>query len=262
MAAGFHLWRRERQAVQELEDVAIRHATEHGFGLLLNLGAIHRSWLLSEQAAGEESLAQMRQGLAGYRAIGAELRIPAFLALLAEVYEKLKRPGEGLSVVAEALAVGEHTEQHYWEAELHRLKGTLTLQSETGQVTRESGGRQGKSTVTNLQSPMPGTSVERDAESWFLKAVEIARRQRARSFELRAAVSLSRLWAGQGKTMEAHASLSEVYNWFTEGFDTADVSEARALLKELESRASGKSRAGSRQSSGTPTARPRPAGEK
>ena len=120
-AAGFHLYRREREAVQELEDEALAYSTEHGFRLFPLMGAIHRGWLLSEQARGEEALAQMREGLAALRAIGIELRRPAFLALVAEVCEKIHQPGEGLSAVAEALAAGGAHGQRYWDAELHRL---------------------------------------------------------------------------------------------------------------------------------------------
>jgi predicted ATPase len=204
-AAGFHLRRREHEAVRELEDEALAYSTEHGFRLFPVMGAIHRGWLLSEQGRGEEALAQMREGLAALRAIGMEFRRPAFLALVAEVCEKINQPGEGLSAVAEALAAAEHTGQRYWDAELHRLKGMLTLQS--------------------------------DAESSFLEAIGIAQRQRAKSLELRAATSLSRLWASKGKASEAHALLSAIYDGFTEGFDTADVSEAKSLLEQLERRA-------------------------
>jgi len=130
---------------------------------------------------------------------------PGFLALVAEVCEKVNQPGEGLSAVAEALAAAEHTGQRYWDAELHRLKGMLTRQS--------------------------------DAEACFLEAIRIAQRQRAKSLELRAATSLSRLWATRGKASEAHALLSAIYAEFTEGFDTADLSDAKSLLEQLERRA-------------------------
>ena len=204
-AASFHLYRREREAVQELEDESLAHATEHGFRLFPLMGAIHRGWVLSEQARGENALAQMREGLAALRAIGIEFRRPGFLALVAEVCEKVNQPGEGLSAVAEALAAAEHTGQRYWDAELHRLKGMLTRQS--------------------------------DAEACFLEAIRIAQRQRAKSLELRAATSLSRLWATRGKASEAHALLSAIYAEFTEGFDTADLSDAKSLLEQLERRA-------------------------
>jgi predicted ATPase len=210
-AAGFHLRRREHEAVRELEDEGLAYSTEHGFRLFPVMGAIHRGWLLSEQGRGEEALAQMREGLAALRAIGIEFRRPAFLALVAEVCEKINQPGEGLSAVAEALAAAEHTGQRYWDAELHRLKGMLTRKS--------------------------------DAEASFLEAIGIAQRQGAKSLELRAATSLSRLWASQGKAREARALLSAIYDGFTEGFDTADVSEAKSLLEQLERRAR-RSRAG------------------
>ena len=161
---------------------------------------------------GEEALAQMREGLAALRAIGIELRRPAFLALVAEVCERIKQPGEGLAAVAEALAAAEHTGQRYWDAELHRLKGMLTRPS--------------------------------DAESCFLEAIRIAQRQRAKSLELRAATGLSRLWANTGKVGEAHALLSAIYDGFTEGFDTADLTDARSLLGELD-RAGGSPRGAS-----------------
>ena len=148
-----------------------------------------------------------------HREIGAEVMVPAFLTLVGETYQKLGRPEDGLSVVAEALTVAQQSGQHYWEAEVHRMTGVLTLQAEE--------------------------SSRRDpsAESHFLRAIEIARRQRARSLELRAATNLGRLWADKGNVREAHALLSGIYSWFTEGFDTVDLREARALLEELEGRA-------------------------
>src|SRR5262249_35608518 len=117
----------------------------------------------------------------------------------------------------------ERTGQHYWDAELYRLKGTLTLQSETG-PGRSPGRRRGR-------------AEETEAESCFLRAIEIARRQGAKSLELRAATSLSQLWARRGRATEGRALLSDVFHWFTEGFDTADLSRARLLLGELGRRA-------------------------
>ncbi len=181
---------------------------------LLPRGRGHPARLAARASEGhaEEGLAQMRQGIAASRQFGADLRIPTFLASMAEVYEKSRRPADGLSMVSEALAVAEPFGQHYyWTAELHRLKGALTLPSD-----------------------------EKTAEACFREAIGIARRQGAKSFELRAATSLSRLWASQGKASEAHALLSDVYTWFTEGFETADLTEARSLLTELGSRATGR----------------------
>jgi DNA-binding winged helix-turn-helix (wHTH) protein/predicted ATPase len=211
LAAGLHQWRREHQPVHELENEALAHDTEHGFTLLLTTGLIQRGWLLAEGGQAEAGLAQMQEGLARHREIGAAVLVPAALALVAQAHGTLGRPAEGLSAVAEALAVAQQSGQHYWEAELHRLTGVLTLQA--------------------------GPATAGEVESHFLQALEIARRQRAKSLELRAAASLSRLWADRDNVKEAHALLSGVYAWFTEGFDTADLREAKSLLEELEARA-------------------------
>ena len=207
-AAEFHQCRRERKAVQELEDEALAHSTEHDFRPFLMVGGMHRGWLLAEDARAAEGLTTMQQAQAASLAIGIEVR-PAYLALLAEVYERMKRSGEGLSAIGEALAGAERTGQHYWDAELHRLKGTLTLQAGPAAVAR------------------------RTAESCFRVGLDIARRQRAKSFELRAAMSLGRLWQQQRKIESARTLLSGVYDWFTEGFDTPDLIDAKALLEEL-----------------------------
>jgi predicted ATPase len=207
LAAGFHQWRREHQAVRELEDEALAHDTEHGFGLLLTVGLIQRGWALAERGQAEAGLAQMQEGLARHRQIGAAVLVPAALALVAETQQKLGRPTAGLSAVAEGLTTAQQSGQHYWEAELRRLMGALTLQADP--------------------------SATGAAESHFVRALEIARRQRARSLELRAATSLGRLWAATGNVTEALALLSGVYGWFTEGFDTADLTEAKSLLDEL-----------------------------
>ena len=131
---------------------------------------------------------------------------------------------EGLNVLAEALLLMRKTGERYWEAELYRLKGELTLQKE---FKVQSSTFQ----VETPQSTFPNPQLE--AEECFLKAIEVAQRQQAKSLELRATVSLVRLWQQQGKPHEAHRMLSEVYNWFTEGFDTKDLQEAKALLESL-----------------------------
>jgi predicted ATPase len=159
----------------------------------------------------------MHEWLTVCRDIRAAMLTPAYLAWLAEVYGTLGRPAEGLALVDDALAAETDSGYRYWTAELHRLKGTLILQ----------GGRK-------------DASVEKRAESCFLEALQIARRQRAKLFELRAAMSLSRLWAKQGRREEGRALLAEVYGWFSEGFDTADLTEAKALLEELRQRTVGK----------------------
>jgi len=141
--------------------------------------------------------------------------------LLAEAYGQDGQPGEGLHVVAEAL------EGSFYEAEQHRLKGELTLQQEN-QKAKVKGQ---KSKIPNPQHPTSSTQVE--AEACFLRAIEVARQQQAKSWELRAVMSLARLWQHQGKKTEAHQMLAEIYGWFTEGFDTKDLKDAKALLEEL-----------------------------
>jgi predicted ATPase len=127
--------------------------------------------------------------------------------LLAEASGQAGQPEAGLTVLAEALTLVAATEERWWEAELHRLQGVLLL-----------------------QLPLPDVG---QAEGCLLLALDVARRQQAKALELRAALSLARLWQGQGKGAAARQLLAESYRWFTEGFDTADLQEAKALLAEL-----------------------------
>jgi predicted ATPase len=173
-----------------------------------------RGWALAEQR--EEGIAQIRQGMAAYQAMGTELGQSYFLAYLAEAYRKGRQAEEGLSVLAEALAAVDRTGERVYEAELYRLKGELTLQQ------------------SSMQRLVSG--VQKEAEECFWKAIEIARHQQAKSLELRASMSLARLWQQQGKHHAARNTLSEIYGWFTEGFDTKDLQEAKALLDELSGR--------------------------
>jgi predicted ATPase len=192
----------------------------------------------------------MQQGLTSRQATGAELAQPYFLALQAEVYGHLGQGDRALTLLSEALAAMHASGEHRLEAELHRLKGELTLQQFKVQGSTLK--------VENPQSafrlpPPSGGNPQLDAEACFLKALDVARRQQAKSLELRAAVSLVRLQRYQAQDRaprntqhethatqrekramldEAHTMLSEVYNWFTEGFDTKDLQEAKALLTE------------------------------
>jgi len=180
--------------------------------------------VLVDQGHGEEGIVQMRQGLAAYQATASELFRPYHLALLAEAYGKVGQAKEGLPLLAEALAAVDKTGERWCEAELYRLKGQLTLQK-----FQVSG-----STFQVQNSPASGVrSPESEAEECFLRAIDIARKQQAKSLELRATVSLARLWQQQGKQEEAHKMLAEIYGWFTEGFDTKDLQEAKALLTQL-----------------------------
>jgi class 3 adenylate cyclase/predicted ATPase len=222
-AAKLHQYRREVQATQARAEAAITLSSERGFPSWLANGMVLRGWALAAQGQRAEGIAQLRQGLAARRATGEELAQPYFLALLAEACQHAGQTEEGLTVLAEALALVDRTAEHWWEAELYRLKGELLLQS--GGQSRESG-------VLTLDTGLQ--TLDAEAEACFRQALDIARHQQARSLELRAAMSLSRLWQRQGKRAAARQLLAEVYGWFTEGFDTADLQEARALLDALE----------------------------
>jgi len=222
-AAMLHQFCGQRQAVQERVEMAIAFSREQEFTLYLAMETVLHGWGLSgEERRRAEGIAQMREGLASWRATGAELLRPYYLALQAEAYGKMGLPAEGLTQLAEALTALEKSAERWWEAELYRLKGELSLQSR--QVENKPKTSQDKSAVRSPQS---------EAEECFWKAIEIARGQQAKSLELRAVMSLSRLWHSQGKTGEARRMLAAIYDWFTEGFDTADLKEAKALLIEL-----------------------------
>ncbi|MBI3800081.1 MAG: AAA family ATPase [Deltaproteobacteria bacterium] len=225
LGARVHQFCRERQAAQEQTEAAMTLSTEQGLPFWLAWGTIVRGWALAEQGQEQEGIAQIRQGLAAYRATGAEGWRSYFLVLLAEAYEKVGQTEEGLAVLVEALAAVDNSGERMCEAELYRLKGQLTL--------KQSGVRSPASEVPNTQHPTPSTQAQAAAEACFLKAIEIARQQQAKSWELRASTSLARLWQSQAKIREAHEMLSEIYHWFTEGFDTKDLQEAKVLLAAL-----------------------------
>ena len=150
-----------------------------------------------------------QESLASLRTTGAMIWMTGLLAMLGEVFGLAGRCAEGLAVITEALALVERNGERYYEAEIWRIKGELLL----------------KAAADNAQA---------EAESCYHQALEIARQQRAKAWELRAATSLARLWQQQGKTAEARQMLAEIYGWFTEGFDTADLKDAKALLDELQ----------------------------
>jgi predicted ATPase len=224
LAAWLYQCRRETQRTHESAEATITLSTGQGFPFWAAWGTILRGWVLTEQGQGEEGLAQIRRGLPLYQATGAEAFQPYFLALLAEVYGKVGQAQDGLTILAEALARVDRTGERLHAAELYRLKGTLTLQFDV---------QNPKSQFTALQPLTPNPQADAEAEECFWKAIEIARKQQAKSLELRAAMSLSRLWQRQGKRHDARDLLASIYGWFTEGFDTADLQEAKALLDEL-----------------------------
>jgi predicted ATPase len=193
-AADVHQRRREAHMTYEWAEEALVLSREQGFALRLTQATVLRGWALVEQGQGEAGIAQIRQGLVAYRATG--VATPGYLGLLVEAYKNVGQIEEGLRVIEGRRGAG-----------LYRLKGELllTLSSEH----------------------------QAEAETCFHQALEAARHQQAKSLELRAAMSLSRLWQRQGKRAEAYELLASVFNWFTEGFDTADLQEAKALLEEL-----------------------------
>ena len=207
--AGTHLFRGETREAQKRAEALIALSTEHGFAFFSAFGRVFRALVEPEQR--EEELVRGCQAMVDYRATGAELLQPYFLALLAELYGEVRQIQEGLSLLGEALDRVYKTEERWYEAELYRLKGQLLL--------------------NNPRSSIPLAQLE--AEECLLKAIEIARNRKAKSLELRAALTLSQLWGTQDKKQEGRSMLTEIYPWFTEGFDTGDLREAKVALERL-----------------------------
>ncbi len=227
LALAFGAWirqlRRERRAAEEGAEAAIAVAREHEIPFFLAWTGFTRGWALAEQGRTGEAIDVVRHVLADWHAIGSEAARPWFLGVLAEAHGKADQPEEGLTLLAEALTQVEQTGERFSEAELLRLRGELLLQQTRGNRTRAA--------PTSVAVAMEPAFIE--AESSFRQAIDVARRQHAKSWELRAVTSLSRLLAERGRRAEAHAMLGEIYGWFTEGFDTADLKDAKALLEAL-----------------------------
>jgi len=205
--ARVHQNRRDVQTVYEQTHIAMSSAAEYRFEQFHAAAQILHGWAQVMQGHSDKGIAQMRQGLENWRSTGAEVMLSYYLGLLADAYSCVGQSKMGLTVLGEALdMVQTHDERHY-EAELYRLKGALRL------------------------SATPNEYEE--AEACFHQALEVSRRQQAKSLELRAATSLARLWQSQGKRQEEYDLLVPVYNWFTEGFDTADLQDAKMLLDEF-----------------------------
>jgi predicted ATPase len=201
-----HQFRRDASEAQELAEALAHLSAEQGLPTYLEGGTALRGWAQADGEQVEEGLAQIRQALAAL-GTGARLWRIVFLALLAEVSGKGGKVEDGLAALAQALRVIEDTGMRFYEPEVHRLKGEFLL------------------------ARTPKTPA--DAEACFRQAIALARRQGAKSWELRAVMSLSRLYQNQGKKEEARQMLAEVYGWFTEGFDTVDLREAKALLQDV-----------------------------
>jgi adenylate cyclase len=206
-AAMLSQCRRDVVATQAYAEAAIALAAAQGFEHRVAQGRMLQGWALAMQGDAATGVAHIQQGWGALQSIGQKLDRPYHLALLAEAYGQAGQPEAGLAVPAQALTLVEATEERWWEGELYRLRGDLLLHLPSPEVSR--------------------------AEASFHQALDLARRQQAKALELRAAVSLSRLWQQQGRRDEARQLLTEIYGWFTEAFDTPDLQEADALLKEL-----------------------------
>jgi predicted ATPase len=206
-AAALHQLRGEVGRARQVAETDLALTTEEMLPFFRSHAIIFRGWALVEQGQCEEGIAQLREGLVTYRATGAELECSHWLALLAKAYRDIGRPEEGLRLIAEALDHVAQTGVVYYEAELYRLDAELRLRLDTPDQQR--------------------------AEMSLRRALETAGQQQAKSWELRAATSLARLWGEHGRRAEARNLLAPVYGWFTEGFDTADLKEAKALLDQL-----------------------------
>jgi class 3 adenylate cyclase/predicted ATPase len=199
---------RQLPEVKATAEALIALSEEQGWGGdYSGVPTVHRGWAMASMGNHEEGIAVMRQGLAVYRPTGVEIGLPALMCLLAEACIEAGRLDEGLAALTEASMAVERNGNHNYEPEMHRLRGDLALKRHEANVE--------------------------EAEACFRRAIEVARQQHARVLELRAAKSLARLLASQGKRDEAHSVLAEIYNWFTEGFDTPDLKDAKALLEEL-----------------------------
>ena len=205
--AVVHQLRREARAALEQVDAMLDIARERGFALYVAWGSSLRGWALAQEEGREaDGIDQTSRGIAACRAMGATTSLSRSLAVLTEAYSRTGQAEEGLKALSDALALVEKRDERCWEAELHRLRGALLL-------------RAGES--------------EAEAEACFRRAIQVARGQGARSWELRASTSLGRLLHRQGREVETRAFLQGIYGWFSEGFDTADLVDARALLDAL-----------------------------
>jgi len=203
-SAVLHQWRRDATIVSELMGPVMKLGAEQGFTLWSAWGKLVQGWALAAQGQGEQGVATICEGLAAELATGSRSWQPYGLGLLAEAHAHAGDPGEGLAALAEARAALQTMEVRFYAAEIYRLEGALLLRQAAPDAAH--------------------------AEECFQQALEVARGQRAKSWELRAAMSLARLWRDQGKHAEARGLLAPIYDWFTEGLDTVDLREAKTLL--------------------------------
>jgi predicted ATPase len=206
--------RGEWSSTQAWAEELLAVAAEQGLAFWLPLGTFDQGWALLGQGLYTEGMRRMRQGITGLRSTGSQIGQSGLLRVLAEAEARHGEIQAGLRSLAEAISVARHNGEAYDEVELWRAKGALALAQ--SQVQRAAAG-----------------AHTHEAAECFLQAIDIARQQSAKALELRAVLPLSRLWQSQGRREAARQILAETYDWFSEGFDTADLEEARALLAEL-----------------------------
>ncbi|MBV8053906.1 MAG: adenylate/guanylate cyclase domain-containing protein, partial [Deltaproteobacteria bacterium] len=200
---------RDQEAAQKQADAAVALSTEHELEFWRAMGLAGQGWALMSQRRLDEGIERLRTGLAALQATGAEILMPYYLSALAQAYANTERLEEAVGILAESQAALEKTGEYWWQAEIYRIHGELLLKR-------------------------PGTApADKRAEEYFYRALQIAREQSAKSLELRAVMSLSRLLQRRGERSEARHMLAGIYNWFTEGFETPDLREARVLIGQM-----------------------------
>ena len=234
---------RDFQAVAQHAEAARVFAQECGFVHLMAMGMVLQGWAFVMQGKGEEGLALMQTGLTRQHAVGIGIGEVSYQLLLVEAYTRLGQREAALQTLATTFTAIESTGERTYEAEVYRLQGELKLQQESREHragnteqrirNQKQGIRSKEQKLVLTDRRFPTLASQNEAEACFYQAITIAQRQQAKSLELRASTSLARLWQQQGRKKEAHKMLSEIYHWFTEGFDTPDLQVAQALLKEL-----------------------------
>jgi class 3 adenylate cyclase/predicted ATPase len=206
-ASLLHHFRGEVVTARERAEAAISFSTKHGFEFFAALGTIDQGWALIRQSQVAEGMTQIERGMFAYKSIGAQLWWPFFLSLLASAHLTSETAKQGLALISEANDIIDRTAERWWLPELWRLEGELLLKEDSDN--------------------------EVEAKHRLDQAIVIAKEQQSKSLQLRATISLARLLRDNGGHDEARVMLAEIYNWFTEGFDTTDLLEAKALLDEL-----------------------------
>jgi predicted ATPase/DNA-binding winged helix-turn-helix (wHTH) protein len=225
-ASILHQLRRETRLSQQHAETVVEVSLEHGLVMYQTQATMMLGWALIEQGRFDEGIEQIREGLVSYQATGTELLRPQFLTLLAEALGRARHPEEGLRELDESLEKAIRNGDASYLAEIHRIKGELLLM-------RAAGRGASRAAAAGSGASENDSSEAAQAEGCYEHAIKIAREQKAKSWELRAVMSLARLYKERGKQQEGRGLLAEIYGSFTEGLETADLREAKALLDEL-----------------------------